>query len=164
MFKTSKIFPLLKEIFNQSETSAISMERDVLPHLTNQNQLSGCISSSPFAQIKSASSAVSVSAIYLEFAKNNNLAVGKNIIGDVFIHPTAKVDVEAKIGPNVTIGPNAIIKKGARIRNAIILDDTTIEGNIFHMLHNRSSVDFRACSDIGFYNRMGIKYWFMVTC
>lgn len=127
LFKTSKIFPLLKEIFNNSVTSAISMERDVLPHLTNQSQLSGCISSWPFAQIKSASSAVSVSAIYLEFANKTNLASGKNIIGDVFIHPTAKVDTEAKIGPNVTIGPNAIVKQGARIRNAIILDDTTIE-------------------------------------
>ena len=129
VFKTSRIFALLKEIFNQSETSAISMERDVLPQLTNQNQLSGCISSWPFAQIKSASSAVSVSAIYLEFANKSNLASGKNIIGDVFIHPTAKVDSEAKIGPNVTIGPNAIVKQGARIRNAIILDDTTIEGS-----------------------------------
>ena len=57
------------------------------------------------------------------------LASGTNIIGDVFIHQSAKVSPEAKIGPNVTIGPNAIIKQGARIRNAIILDNTTVGGS-----------------------------------
>lgn len=126
VFKASQIFSILKEIFNQAETSSISMERDVLPTLTNRNQLSGCISTAPFAQIKSASSAVSVSSIYLCAADKDTLAQGVNIIGDVFIHETAKVDPEAKIGPNVTVGKNAIVKKGARIRNAIILADTVV--------------------------------------
>ena len=56
------------------------------------------------------------------------MANGKNIIGDVFIHPSAKVDENAVIGPNVAIGPRAKIEKGTRIRNAIVLDDVTIQG------------------------------------
>lgn len=38
-----------------------------------------------------------------------------NIIGNVLIHPTAKVHKEAVIGPNVTIGEGCTIQKGARI-------------------------------------------------
>ena len=82
-------------------------------------------------QIKSAASAVSASDFYLgNWRKNDaeNLANGKNIIGDVFIHPSAKVDENAVIGPNVAIGPRAKIEKGTRIRNAIVLDDVTIQG------------------------------------
>ena len=33
-----------------------------------------------------------------------NLAEGQNIFGDVWVHPTAKVDPTANLGPNVVIG------------------------------------------------------------
>jgi len=45
------------------------------------------------------------------------------IVGLVFIHPTAEIHSEAKIGPNVTIGAHTKIGEGARIINSIILDD-----------------------------------------
>jgi len=102
------------------------MERDVLPLLTNKSELYGVLSDETFTQIKSASSAVSVSEIYLSVSPKSTLASGNNIIGDVFVHETAKVSPEAKIGPNVTIGRNAVVKQGARIRNAIILADTVV--------------------------------------
>ena len=62
------------------------------------------------------------------------MAEGENIIGDVYIHPTAKVDKNAKLGPNVAIGKNAKIEKGTRIRNAIILDDVHIDGKFLIIL------------------------------
>jgi len=110
--------------------TAMSLEREILPELANQEELFGLVSSDPFVQIKSAASAVSASDFYLgNWRKNDaeNLANGKNIIGDVFIHPSAKVDENAVIGPNVAIGPRAKIEKGTRIRNAIVLDDVTIQ-------------------------------------
>ena len=47
---------------------------------------------------------------------------GPEIVGDVYIHPTATVHPEAKIGPNVAIGSHCIIGPGARVRESIILD------------------------------------------
>jgi len=38
------------------------------------------------------------------------LAKGENIIGNVLIDPTAKIDETAVIGPDVTIGPGCIIE------------------------------------------------------
>ena len=58
----------------------------------------------------------------------NNLSTGENIIGDVFIHPTATVDAGAKLGPNVTIGAGAVVEKGTRIKNSIVLEDCHIKG------------------------------------
>jgi mannose-1-phosphate guanylyltransferase len=48
------------------------------------------------------------------------------IIGAVYIHPSAQVDSTAKIGPNVSIGPRVVIGKGVRVRDSIILDNVTI--------------------------------------
>jgi len=120
VFKMSELIIELKSIFAESDGPALSMECEVLPRLTSKNEVFGCVSNAPFAQIKSASSAVSVSAIYLRHRLNN----------DVYIDKSAEVHPEAKIGPNVTIGPNAIVKQGARIRNAIILDSAIIGGKI----------------------------------
>ena len=115
VFNLSHLIIELKAIFAESDGPALSMECDVLPRLTCQGEVYGCVSSAPFAQIKSASSAVSVSAIYLGSES-------------VFVAATAKVHPSAKIGPNVSIGPHAIVKQGARIRNAIILDRAVIGG------------------------------------
>ena len=129
-----KIMTLLKSKFltmKMGET-AMSLERDILPDLAAQGELYGCVSSNPFVQIKSAASAVSASEIYLNSWRTHHLtqlSTGENISGDVYIHPTAKVDPNAKLGPNVTVGANAKIEKGTRIRNAIILDDVHVDGN-----------------------------------
>lgn len=52
---------------------------------------------------------------------------GAEIIGDVFIDPTATVHKSAKIGPNVTIGAGAVIGAGVRLRESIILPECVIE-------------------------------------
>uniref|UniRef100_A0A0E0KAB9 Uncharacterized protein n=1 Tax=Oryza punctata TaxID=4537 RepID=A0A0E0KAB9_ORYPU len=54
------------------------------------------------------------------------------IIGDVYIHPSAKVHPTAKIGPNVSISANARIGAGARLIHCIILDDVEIMGEGDH--------------------------------
>jgi len=49
------------------------------------------------------------------------------IVGDVFIHPTATVDPSAKIGPNVSIGQHCVIGEGARVKESIILDGAELK-------------------------------------
>ncbi|XP_008658014.1 uncharacterized protein [Zea mays] len=51
------------------------------------------------------------------------------IVGDVYIHPSAKVHPTSKIGPNVSISANARVGAGARLINCIILDDVEIMEN-----------------------------------
>lgn len=74
-------------------------------------------------------SVLAANRLYLQHEKTNNVNVleGVEISGDVFVHPTAAVHRGAKLGPNVSIGPNVTVKGGARIRNAIILDNVQIQ-------------------------------------
>ena len=57
-----------------------------------------------------------------------NLAEGQNIFGDVWVHPTAKVDPTANLGPNVVIGADSVIGPGSKIYDATILPRTVIQG------------------------------------
>lgn len=54
------------------------------------------------------------------------LSTGKNIIGNVLIDPSAKISDSAVIGPNVTIGPNCVIEEGARIKNVVMLSNSSV--------------------------------------
>jgi mannose-1-phosphate guanylyltransferase len=51
------------------------------------------------------------------------------IIAPVYIHSTAVIHPTARIGPNVSIGPRVLIGRGARIRDAIILDSVEIKND-----------------------------------
>jgi mannose-1-phosphate guanylyltransferase len=64
------------------------------------------------------------------------LAVGDGtksptIVGDVFIHRSAKVHPSAKLGPNVSISANARIGPGVRLIGCIILDGVEVKVSIF---------------------------------
>jgi mannose-1-phosphate guanylyltransferase len=81
-------------------------------------------------QIKTAASAVTASSLYLNQYKKTHpelLAKGPNLLGPVYVDPSAEIDPTAKVGPNVAIGPGVVIGEGARVANAIILDQSTLD-------------------------------------
>lgn len=49
-----------------------------------------------------------------------------DIIPPVLIHPSATLEPGCRIGPNVWIGPRATLARGARIRNALLLDNVEV--------------------------------------
>lgn len=51
------------------------------------------------------------------------------IIGDVYIHPSALVDSSAVIGPNVSIMENCRIGPGVRIKESIILQNAVVNAH-----------------------------------
>lgn len=80
---------------------------------------------------KTASSAVTATALYLANYKSTNPSLlapaSPNIIPPTFIDPSAAIDPSAKIGPNVAIGPNVTVRQGVRIKDAIVLEGSTLE-------------------------------------
>ncbi|CAK9177306.1 unnamed protein product [Ilex paraguariensis] len=88
-------------------------------------------------QIKTPGMSLKCSALYLaqfRFTSPHLLASGDGtksatIIGDVYVHPSAKLHPTAKIGPNVSISANARIGAGARLISCIVLDDVEIKEN-----------------------------------
>lgn len=51
------------------------------------------------------------------------------IIGDVYIHPSASVHPSAVIGPNVSIGAGAVIGEGVRLRDCIVLQSAEVQAH-----------------------------------
>lgn len=54
------------------------------------------------------------------------LSSGDNIVGNVLIDASAKISPTAVIGPNVTIGPDCVVEEGARLKNVVMLKNSTV--------------------------------------
>ncbi|KAL0074549.1 nucleotide-diphospho-sugar transferase [Phycomyces blakesleeanus] len=125
-----------------SSDDRLRLEQDLLRPLSESRKLYVYVTENFWRQIKTASSAIPANAAYLEqCARENpsrlahNKPDGPEIIGAVYIHPSAQVDPTAKIGPNVSIGSRVHIGKGVRIKDSIILDNVQI-GNAGCVLHS----------------------------
>lgn len=54
---------------------------------------------------------------------------GPGVMGNVLVHPTARIGDGCCIGPNVTIGPNVVIEEGVCIKKCTILENATIKSH-----------------------------------
>lgn len=150
------VFPLIKEVLRERQDEqnslivdgiipsptlppeCISLEEDIFPSLASTKSFFVFNTSQFWSQLKTPSAAVYANRHYLKLFRKfsplrlapakepTNPESGPTIIGDVIIHPTAKVDPTAVLGPNVTISAGVVIGGGVRIRESIVLEQATI--------------------------------------
>ncbi|XP_006763505.1 PREDICTED: mannose-1-phosphate guanyltransferase alpha [Myotis davidii] len=121
----------------------IRLEQDVFSALAGQGQIYVHLNDGIWSQIKSAGSALSASPLTLDlrprgeseslpslnqiwfgaFASRSSLL----LLGNVYIHPTAKVAPSAVLGPNVSIGEGVTVGEGVRLRESIVLHGATLQ-------------------------------------
>lgn len=119
----------------------VRLDQDILSPLAGKKQLYTFETLDFWEQIKAPGMSLKCSGLYLaQFQQSapHLLASGDGtkdatIVGDVYIHPSAKVHSTAKIGPNVSISANVRIGPGVRLVNCIILDDVEIQENALVM-------------------------------
>lgn len=115
--------------------AVIRMEQDIFARELMGSGLLYVYQTSKFwSQVKSAGAAVYANRHYLNIYQrthpewlSKNDKDKPNVIGDVYIHPTAVVHPTATLGPNVTISKNVQIGAGVRIRESIILQGAVIQ-------------------------------------
>ncbi|XP_010272083.1 PREDICTED: mannose-1-phosphate guanyltransferase alpha [Nelumbo nucifera] len=130
-------FEALQSATKTIPTDFVRLDQDILSPLAGKKQLYIYKNMDFWEQIKTPGMSLRCSALYLtqfRFTSPHLLAQGdgaKNatIIGNVYVHPSAKVHPTAKIGPDVSISANARIAAGVRLINCIILDDVEIKEN-----------------------------------
>ncbi|XP_050224498.1 uncharacterized protein LOC126674154 [Mercurialis annua] len=118
-------------------TDFVRLDQDILSPLAGKKQFYTYETMDFWEQIKTPGMSLKCSALYLAQFRHTTphlLASGDGsksatIVGDVYIHPSAKVHPTAKIGPNVSISANARIGPGARLISCIILDDVEVRDN-----------------------------------
>ncbi|CAB3378014.1 Hypothetical predicted protein [Cloeon dipterum] len=112
---------------------AIQLEQDILMPLAGTGRAFVYTTTRWWSQLKTAGSAIYANRHYLQLYRKQGhterLLQGDqpNVIGDVYVHPTASVHPTAVLGPNVSIGPNVVVGPGARIRESILLEGVHIE-------------------------------------
>ncbi|KAI3985194.1 hypothetical protein MKX01_015128 [Papaver californicum] len=130
-------FEALQSATKSFPTDFIRLDQDILSPLAGKKQLYTYETLDFWEQIKTPGMSLKCSALYLSQFRHTSphlLATGDGtksatIIGDVYIHPSAKVHPTAKIGPNVSISANARVGPGVRLISCIILDDVEIKEN-----------------------------------
>ncbi|OVA16243.1 Bacterial transferase hexapeptide repeat [Macleaya cordata] len=127
----------------------VRLDQDILSPLAGKKQLYTYETLDFWEQIKTPGMSLKCSSLYLtqfRVASPHLLATGNGtttatIVGDVYVHPSAKIHPTAKIGPNVSVSANARIGAGVRLVNCIILDDVEIKENA---IVNHSIVGWRS--------------------
>ncbi|KAL4323855.1 hypothetical protein GQ457_11G030800 [Hibiscus cannabinus] len=137
-------FEALQSATRSPPSDFVRLDQDILTPFAGKKQLYTYETMDFWEQIKTPGMSLKCSALYLaqfRFTSPNLLASGDGtksatIIGDVYIHPSAKVHPSAKIGPNVSISANARIGAGVRLISCIILDGVEISENavVFHAI------------------------------
>ncbi|XP_076907737.1 uncharacterized protein LOC143564309 [Bidens hawaiensis] len=130
-------FEALQSATRSLPAEFVRLDQDILSPLAGKKQLYTYETLDFWEQIKTPGMSLKCSGLYLSlfrYTSPNLLTEGDGtksatIIGDVYIHPSAKVHPTAKIGPNVSISANARIGAGVRLINCIILDDVEIKEN-----------------------------------
>jgi mannose-1-phosphate guanylyltransferase len=132
-------FEALQSATNSKSMQAdfVRLDQDILTPLAGKKTLYTFETNDFWEQIKTPGMALRCSSLYLAQYRSTMpelLASGDGkrlptILGDVFIHRSAKVHPTAKLGPNVSISANARIGPGARLIGCIILDDVEIKEN-----------------------------------
>ncbi|CAD6210115.1 unnamed protein product [Miscanthus lutarioriparius] len=115
----------------------VRLDQDILSPRAGKKELYTYQTLDFWEQIKTPGMSLRCSGLYLSQFRRTSphlLASGDGkrtatIVGDVYIHPSAKVHPTSKIGPNVSISANARVGAGARLINCIILDDVEIMEN-----------------------------------
>ncbi|WVR09539.1 hypothetical protein IAU60_006608 [Kwoniella sp. DSM 27419] len=109
----------------------LRLEQDVIVPLAAAKKMYVYKTKDFWRQIKTAASAVTATSLYLarwQITSPHLLAKPTaNIIAPVYIDPTATVDPSAKIGPNVAIGPDVKVGAGVRVKDAMVLEGTTLD-------------------------------------
>ncbi|KAK7266225.1 hypothetical protein RIF29_18867 [Crotalaria pallida] len=130
-------FEALQSATRTLPSDFVRLDQDILSPLAGKKQLYTYQTMDFWEQIKTPGMSLKCSELYLaqfRYTSPHLLASGDGqrnatIVGDVYIHPSAKVHPSAKIGPNVSISANVRVGAGVRLISCIILDDVEIKEN-----------------------------------
>lgn len=130
-------FEALQITTKSVQTDFVRLDQDILTPLAGKKKLYTFETKDFWEQIKTPGMSLRCSSLYLAQYRQTSpelLARGDGVksatyIGDVYVHPSAKIHPTAKVGPNVSISANARVGPGVRLIGCIILDGVEVKEN-----------------------------------
>lgn len=126
------LYILNPTVLNRIQLRPTSIEKEVFPGMAADHELFAFELQGFWMDVGQPKDFLSGMCLYLKHLRTVNPGVlykGPGTVGNVLVHPTAKVGDNCQIGPNVTIGPGVVIEDGVCIKRCTILRDATIKSN-----------------------------------
>ncbi|KAI9001876.1 mannose-1-phosphate guanyltransferase [Gaertneriomyces semiglobifer] len=124
-------------ILERIQPKPMSIEKEVFPFMAKDGQLHCMPLQGFWADVGQPKDFLTGSSLYLRSVQSHTPAdlatssEGISIVGNVLVHPSAKIGANVKIGPNVVIGPNTRIASGVRLSNSVVMDGASIADNAY---------------------------------
>jgi len=122
MFNTS--------ILDRIEVKPTSIEKEVFPFMASDGELFCIELKGYWMDVGQPADYLTGMCLYLNSLRektSNELATGPSIVGNVLMHPTAKIGNNCRIGPDVTIGPDVVLEDGVCIKRSTVLEGARIK-------------------------------------
>ncbi|CDW81783.1 mannose-1-phosphate guanyltransferase [Stylonychia lemnae] len=128
------LYIINNSLLDQLPKRPCMLETDIFPKLAEDGSLYVINLKGFWMDVGQPKDFMNGTKLYLQYLKDQgseDLARGDNIIGNVLIHPSARVDPSSVIGPNVVIGEDCVVWNGVRISESTIFGKTQIKGHAF---------------------------------
>jgi mannose-1-phosphate guanylyltransferase len=126
-------------ILKRIELRNMSIEKEVFPFMSSESQLYAMELSGFWMDVGQPKDYLTGMCMYLEShgrkrntstsCESGDDGVESTLVGNVLIHPTAKIGINCRIGPNVVIGANCRIDEGVCIKRSTVLSDSHIQSH-----------------------------------
>ncbi|XP_077299832.1 GDP-mannose pyrophosphorylase B [Arctopsyche grandis] len=126
------MYILNPSVLSRIELRPTSIEKEIFPMMSQENQLYAMELEGFWMDVGQPKDFLTGMCLYLTHLRHKNpekLHSGAGIVGNVLVHPLARIGEGCRIGPNVTIGPDVVIEDGACIKRSTILRGTTVRSH-----------------------------------
>lgn len=109
-----------------------SIEKEVFPHMAAEGELYAFELQGFWMDVGQPKDFLTGMGLYLNSLKANHpdqLYQGPGVVGNVLVHPSAKIGKRCRIGPNVSIGPDVVVEDGVCIKRCTILNSAVIKSH-----------------------------------
>lgn len=121
-------------VLNRISLKPTSIEKEIFPVMADEGQLYAQVLPGYWMDIGQPKDYLTGMCLHLGSLRKRfpaQLASGPQFVGDVLVHPTAKVGAGCKLGPNVVIGPGCVVEDGARIVRSTLLQGSKAKSHSF---------------------------------
>jgi len=113
------------DILKRIELKPTSIERDIFPLIAKDKKLYSLVLKGYWMDIGQPKDYLSGQVLHLAYVRKtaaSSLApAGEGIVGNVLVHPTAKIGAGAVLGPDVVVGEGVVVEAGARVKRSTLL-------------------------------------------
>lgn len=126
------MYILNPSVLKRIKVEPTSIEKEVFPFMAEEGQLYAMELSGFWMDVGQPQDFLTGMCLYLTSLRQKapeKLYSGPGVIGNVLVHPTARIGSGCSIGPNVTLGPGVVVEDGVCIKRCTILENATIKSH-----------------------------------